>query len=66
MLDKIFSTIVIGIVNGLESVFGPDIAKIILSTFISVTGLLVIVGVLIGVYLTLKKLIKWIYSRIRK
>ncbi len=58
MLDKIFSTIVIGIVNGLESIFGPEIAEIILSTFISVTGLLVIVGVLIGVYLILKKLIK--------
>ena len=66
MLDKIFNTIVIGIVNGLESIFGDEIAEIILTTFISVTALLVIVGILVGVYLILKKLIKWISTRRRK
>jgi len=53
-----FEKIVLGIINGLESIFGPETAEIILSTFMSVTVLLVIVGVLMGVYLILKKLIK--------
>ena len=46
MLENIFSNIVRGIINGLESIFGYKMADTILTAFISTVGLLLIVGTL--------------------
>jgi uncharacterized membrane protein len=59
MLDKI----VLGIINGLESIFGYKMADTILTTFVSIGGLLLFFGILYVLFHTCKLLRKWVIKR---
>ena len=63
MLENIFSNIVRGIINGLESIFGYKMADTILTAFISTVGLLFIVGTLYALFYACKPLMKWAFRR---
>jgi len=63
MLENIFSNIVRGIINGLESIFGYKMAETILTAFIATGGFLLIVGTLYALFYTCKLLIKRVFRR---
>ena len=63
MLENIFSNIVRGIINGLESIFGYKMTDTILTAFISTVGLLFIVGTLYALFYACKLLMKWAFRR---